>query len=146
MNKTKRFLKAWGIPMACCLTAILFFRLILMLGYVPSASMEPTIQKDSYILGIRVFGELRRSDIIIFNRNGRTMVKRIAALPGETVYIDDVAHAVLREAPKDSNIRRLNVPDSCYFVLGDNQTDSYDSRYWEDPFVQKKDIFAILFA
>lgn len=29
----------------------------------------------------------------------------------------------------------MSVPEGSYYMLGDNADDSYDSRYWDDPFV-----------
>ena len=34
------------------------------------------------------------------------------------------------------------VPGDCFFVLGDNAENSYDSRYWENMFVKKTDVVA----
>lgn len=39
----------------------------------------------------------------------------------------------------------IAVPEGCYYVLGDNADNSYDSRYWSDPFVNDKEVVAILF-
>ncbi|RKJ39176.1 S26 family signal peptidase [Acutalibacter sp. 1XD8-33] len=38
---------------------VLLSRFVLFAGYVPTESMEPAIHKDSYILGCRIFGELK---------------------------------------------------------------------------------------
>ena len=38
----------------------------------------------------------------------------------------------------------LTVPDGCYFVLGDNAQNSWDSRYWEQPYVPSQQIVAKL--
>lgn len=103
------------------------FRFVLIIGYVPSASMEPTLKEKSYILGLRIHGDLEVGDIIIFEHNDNTMVKRIAAIGGQTIEVDG---------------KTYNVPEGSVFVLGDNAENSFDSRYWENPFVDKNKIIA----
>ncbi len=34
------------------------------------------------------------------------------------------------------------MPEGCYYVFGDNADHSYDSRYWERPFVRKENVVA----
>ena len=84
-----------------------------------TASMEPTIHQGSLILGLRQFGELHTGDIVIFRRDGRTLVKRIVASPGESYNL---------------NGSPVTVPAGHYLLLGDNAADSYDARYWKEPF------------
>lgn len=134
MKKTMRFL---SVPFLCGLGVFLLFQFVLFLGYVPSASMEPTIPTDSLIVGNRLYGELQRGDIVIFERNGTCLVKRIAAVPGDTVYLDDQMHAVSVNVDSENATRILEVPKDSYFMLGDNTTVSIDSRYWENPFISK---------
>ena len=117
------------IPVFCAVLVLVLFRFVFYLGYVPTASMEPTIHQGSLILGLRQFGELHTGDVVIFRHDGRTLVKRIAASPGETYIL---------------NGRPITVPAGQYLLLGDNADDSYDARYWDDPFVPEKDLIAIL--
>lgn len=117
------------IPVFCAILVLVLFRFVFYLGYVPTASMEPTIHQGSLILGLRQFGELHTGDVVIFRHDGRTLVKRIAAGPGETYIL---------------NGRPITVPAGQYLLLGDNADDSYDARYWDDPFVPEKDMIAIL--
>ena len=117
------------IPVFCAVLVLVMFRFVFYLGYVPTASMEPTIHQGSLILGLRQFGELRTGDIVIFRHDGRTLVKRIAASPGETY--------ILNGSP-------VTVPVGQYLLLGDNAADSYDARYWDDPFVSSSVIMAKL--
>ena len=117
------------IPVFCAVLVLVLFRFVFYLGYVPTASMEPTIRQGSLILGRRQFGELHTGDVVIFRRDGRTLVKRIVASPGETY--------ILNGSP-------ITVPAGQYLLLGDNANDSYDARYWDDPFVPEKDLIAIL--
>lgn len=115
------------IPLTVMVLLIVLFKTVFLIGFVPSGSMEPTLNKGSIILGSRIFKELDVGDIVIFKRNGQLLVKRIAATEGQQVE----RNGELITAPKDS-----------FYMLGDNESCSYDSRYWEEPFVQKKDVIA----
>ena len=117
------------IPAFVILTLLILFRTVLLIGYVPSESMEPTLEKDSFIVGYRLFNEIETGDIIIFEREGTLMVKRVAACEGDIVYF---------------NVQSQVVPNNCFYVLGDNSDNSYDSRYWSDPFVKRETVIAKL--
>ncbi len=75
----------------------LFFQAQVLDAYVvPTPSMEPTLEGDP-AAGDRVlvdklwdnFGAPERFDLVVFEKAGRTIVKRIAGLPGEWVLIED---------------------------------------------------------
>lgn len=115
------------LPIITAATILLLFRFVFLIGYVPSESMEPTLQKESFILGNRLYGDLKTGDIVVFEHDGTVMVKRIAACPGEEITVDGI---------------RYYVPDGSYFMLGDNKDNSYDSRYWECPYISEEKIIA----
>ena len=76
--------------------------------------------------------------------DNQLLVKRIAACPGDEVDLRELRYM------KDTVIPVwekpvLTVPDNCYYVLGDNVDHSFDSRYWDDPFVKREDVVAVLF-
>ncbi len=127
MKMRRRRTAAFGIPILCGLVIIILFQFILILGYVPSTSMEPTIPSGSLIIGFRLYGKLRRDDIVIFRKEGQMIVKRIAAVTGDTVLLNEANNTV---------------PEECYYMLGDNSPDSRDSRHWEEPYIRETDILA----
>lgn len=135
----------WAIlPILLCVGVWGLFRTVLFVGIVPSSSMEPAIPAGSVILGSRIFSELGRGDIIVFRHEGKTLVKRVVAVPGDTVYLDDLdgSFTVNRETPNATRI--LTVPENCFFVVGDNRRNSLDSRVWEAPFVSGGTVIARL--
>lgn len=127
MNTAKRAL----IPLLCIAICLGLFRSVFFFGYVPSSSMEPALKKSSVIFGYRRFKELKNGDVIVFQKEGRLLVKRIAAREDDTVRIGEES---------------VDVPHNCFYVLGDNRGNSYDSRYWSDPFVSLNDVVAKIFV
>ena len=119
----------WSAPILVALAIIILFRTVLLLGYVPSESMEPTLEKGSLIVANRLYGDLEVGDIVVFEHEGTVMVKRIAAGPGKEITIEGINYSV---------------PDGFYLMLGDNSENSYDSRYWECPYVSEDKIIAKL--
>ena len=136
--------KPWMLPIGLTLLIYLLFRFVFLLGYVPTSSMEPTLQEKSFILGSRIFSELKSGDIIIFEKDGVLLVKRIAGCPGDEVDLSQLTYMTTVPIPVwDSPV--ITVPEGCYFVLGDNTQNSWDSRYWETPFITQEQIVARLF-
>lgn len=129
MKEIFKKMRPFIIPIIVTLCVVLLFHYIFMFGYVPTASMEPTLKTGSVILGLRLFNELETGDIIIFRHDNSYLVKRIAACEGETLVYQNLI---------------VTVPENCFYVLGDNAENSHDSRYWENPFVSCEDVIAKL--
>ena len=117
------------IPIIVTLIVVLLFHYIFMFGYVPTSSMEPTLETGSLILGLRHFDDLETGDIIIFRHDSSYLVKRIAACEGDILVHQNAI---------------VTVPENCFYVLGDNAENSHDSRYWDNPFVSYEDVMAKL--
>ncbi|MGZ5399412.1 MAG: signal peptidase I [Nocardioides sp.] len=121
--------------------------------HVPSSSMEPTLRPGDRIVveaasvHLRGVNALDRGDVVVFSGVGgfdapgetaRVYVKRIVALPGETVACCDEAGRVtidgvgLEEsyvADPTSPFGPFEVPAQQLFVLGDFRSASDDSRF-----------------
>lgn len=128
-------------------------------AYVPTGSMEPTIQIGNRVFGARFLHNYKRGDIIVFkdpDGSGHYLIKRIIGMPGDRITveseIDGTSHikvngAVLREPYlKESMLPEefeIEVPENGYFVLGDNRNDSYDARYWTNKIIPEEKITGI---
>jgi len=106
-------------PLAVALALAFAARAAVRIYSIPSASMAPTLQAGDHIVVTPYHGTPQRGDVIVFRApasSGELMVKRIAGTPGDAV-----------EAGAG---RVVIVPAGCYFVIGDNRQDSFDSRNW----------------
>jgi len=117
--------------------------------YVPTGSMEPTIQANDRVLIDKITYRVanpKRGDIIVFaapqallNQNLRDdLIKRVIGLPGETVEVKQGWVYINRQplaedyiaSPPEYHWGPDVVPANSYLVLGDNRNDSYDSHFW----------------
>jgi signal peptidase I len=106
---------------------------------VNGESMMTTLHDgDIMILNIidYKFNDIKRFDIVVVDEGDEYIIKRIIGLPGEEVTYKDNKLYINGKRVKDnygSDVTEdfsVKVADDSYFVLGDNRTNSLDSRYF----------------
>ena len=132
-------------------------RTLIVNAQVTSGSMESTVMTGSRVLVNRqayLFHDPERGDIVTFNCPddlGKEYMKRILALPGETiegkdgtVYIDgkklEEPYIKIRF---EHDFGPFQVPADSYFMMGDNRNNSWDSRFWLNKYVKKLSLIHI---
>ena len=123
---------------------------------VPTGSMIPIVQPGDRLIINRLsylFEDPKRGDIVMFaypDNEKKNYRKRIIGLPGEKleireglIYINDretpLSENYLNDEP-NGDFGPYNVPEGCYFMLGDNRDNSLDARKWKNKYVKKEKI------
>ncbi|MCD8111087.1 MAG: signal peptidase I [Clostridiales bacterium] len=123
---------------------IVIFYAVLMLNQIPSSSMETTVMTGDVVISTRYNAkDIERYDIMVFrlpDDPDTFYIKRVIGFPGETITVENgnvYADGVLLD---DSFVNGemdgsgdgiYVVPEGCYFMMGDNRNNSYDSRFWK---------------
>ena len=151
-KEQSNFVNDWVVPIIIAfILAILIQRFIVFKAKIPSPSMVPTLNVGDSLFVTRVYKpeNLERGDVVVFYSQERNedMIKRLIGLPGDEVVINKgvvtVNGVTLEEdyiGEQDEFIGTYNVPEDKYFFLGDNRLYSLDSRWWENPYIDEKDI------
>ena len=142
--------------LVAALLAVLLRAYVGQIFSIPTGSMIPTLGVYDRILVQKAFftwHDVREGDIVVFTRPPREncgraqaadLVKRVIALPGQTIYSSGntiyingqrLAEPYLPAydplgPPIASRQHPYRVPPGEFYVLGDNRSDSCDSRFW----------------
>jgi signal peptidase I len=149
-KEKKRSRWEWvAVIVAAVLIALLLRAFVVQTFYIPSESMLPTLHIHDRVvvnkLSYRVHG-VHRGDVVVFttppgvNKSFKDLVKRVVALPGETVQGKNGKVYVNGKALKENYLFKQNVtsdfpvykvPPNAVWVMGDNRENSEDSRVFQ---------------
>lgn len=137
-------IKDWVISIAIAVVIALFIRhFVVELYLVDGPSMRPTLQNQERLVVNKFIYNLHdpeRGDILVFQYPkdpSRDFIKRVIAVPGDTIEIRDghvYVNGELKNEPYILSTTRgdyplATVPEGHIFVMGDNRNNSEDSRF-----------------
>jgi signal peptidase I len=130
--------------------ALLVEAFLIQAFWIPSPSMEPTLDVGDRVLVNKLsykFHDVNRGDVVVFERPPgastgqndeiKDLIKRVIAVGGDTVeakegnvYVngDQIDEDYLEPGTPTDNLPLTEIPDGQVFVMGDNRTNSEDSR------------------
>ena len=136
--------------------AVLITTLFLPILQISGDSMSPTLEHDEIVILLKT-NDFERGDIIGFYYQGKILLKRVIALPEDEVAIDAEGNVyvngeildepyVTDKCLGDCDLEfPYKVPGTSYFVLGDQRTNSVDSRNSVIGAVSRDDIIGKVF-
>ena len=164
--ETAKRRKGWHVllieAVIIVLAVVITFTLILGSSTVKGTSMEPNFFEGDRVLYFKMASNFEQNDVIIFHtEENRDLIKRVIAVEGDVVDIDD-GEVLVNGTPVESlNVSQeteesvsgvsdpvdfpLTVEADHVFVLGDNRSVSIDSRTKKIGLIDKDDIAGRVF-
>ena len=136
--------------------AVLVATLFLPILQISGDSMSPTLEHDEIVILVKT-KEFNRGDLIGFYYQGKILLKRVIGLPGDEVAIDAEGNVyvngevleepyVTEKGLGDCDLEfPYKVPGTGYFVLGDQRSNSVDSRNSVIGAISRDDIIGKVF-
>jgi signal peptidase I len=148
MSRSTRSAIEWvAVIVGALVVALVVKTFLIQAFYIPSESMDPTLRVGDRVLVNKLSyrtGDVERGDIVVFARPGgpgadgiADLIKRVVALPGETVegrdggvYVDGerLGEDYLQPDVTTTPFPPYTVPEEHIWVMGDNRGASDDSR------------------
>ena len=139
----RRSNKQWAVILLLSIPFFLFCeRYVVGVGCIKDISMLPTLTPGKYFLvnkySVRFSGP-RRGDVVVVRPENHPRwhyVKRVIGLGGENLSISQgrviingrpLEEPYIRE-PTEPEMKPLQIPEGSYFLMGDNRSNSEDSR------------------
>lgn len=121
-------------------------RRIVWMTRVTSRSMYPTLRPGQRVVTRRVGGtsRLHRGDIVVADSTelGRRIIKRVVGLPGDRVQVGEQGLTINGAPAREPYVTSpggapasFTVPRRAVLLLGDNRSESNDSRSWARPYL-----------
>ena len=138
--------------------AVLIATLVLPVLQIYGSSMTPALEEGDIVLSLKT-GKLSQGDIVCFYYANRVLVKRVIALPFDTVSMDEDGNIYINDSTEPLEEPYVNektlgecdiefpvqVPEGSYFVVGDQRETSIDSRSSTVGFVTQDEIVGRIF-
>jgi signal peptidase I len=141
----------WLGVIACGVLIALTAQMFLVQAFwIPSESMVPTLEVGDRVLVNKLSykaHDVNHGDVIVFERppaaaqagqdNIKDLIKRVIAVGGDTIEARDglvyvngerIEEPYLVEGTPTDNLPLTEIPEGHVFVMGDNRTNSEDSR------------------
>ena len=146
-----------SVPVVVAAVAVLIATLFLPILQISGDSMSPTLEHDEIVVLLKT-KDFDRGDLVGFYYQGKILLKRVIALPEDEVAIDAggnvYVNGELLEEPyvTDKGLGDCDlefpykVPGTGYFVLGDQRSNSVDSRNSVIGAISQEDIIGKVFV
>ena len=139
MDKMKSIIKEYGLYVITIILVLLVKKFVVSPIKVNGTSMMTTLH-DGDIMILNIIGykfeKIKRFDIVVVDEGNEYLIKRIIGLPGEEVeYKDNKLYINGKKVKENYGSQetedfKVKVENNSYFVLGDNRTNSLDSRHF----------------